>query len=288
MLYSSGRRRQYERRLRLTYTIPGVIGLIALIALWVVVYVIPISTGEYLTCTYALRAVPGVVLPILDSVGCLSAFLVLTIMFGLFCLIYHIIGMNLAMSALLRSLGRGRYDNRYRWVARGATIPIFLMVAMHVSGMRSIVAIFVFMLLSICVEMLRWVAQRHTYYRVGQGNSADSAFGCPTTTYKLIVVNIGLIANRLALFFALVIFLTQLVYWVTYIAQDAGAVPLVTWLYGPAFIVYYLAFAIWSFLMMSAQTLQVQALINLEYAWIIYDAIGLFVLTGLAVLGTIF
>lgn len=280
------RSRDIRNRLRGLHIGAGILCLVAAIVAWVIIYAFGISTNEYVVCTYALRAIPAIVLPSLVSFGCFSAFLAVTIWIAMYGLIYHLVVINVFFREYVTGLAGGNYNNRFRWIFRGATVPLYYMIAVHVSGARSGPALFILVMLAVVVEVLRWVGERQTAYRV-RGPSVLAQSGCATTTYDVVVKRTGKVALAMAFFLSIFLTGVQLVYWAMFLLEDFANVPLITWFYGIGFVVYYLIFAIWAHVVMSADELVMGQRINTEYAWIIYDAIGLIILTGLIVVGTI-
>lgn len=280
------RSRTIKTRLRALYIGFGILDLVACIAAWFVIYFFAISTNNYVACTYAFKAIPGVLLPNLVSLGCFSVFLWVTILLALFALVYHLIAINILFRDYIRDMAQGRYDNRLRWVFRGATVPLFYLLALHVSGARSAPAILVLVMLAVVVELFRWAAERQTTYTVKSPQFLRRA-GCSDIQYSVTTKRTGKVALAAGLFIAIFVAGAQLAYWVLFILEDFGAVPLITWLYGIGFALYYLIFAFWSYIVMNADLLTRGQRIKTEYAWIVYDALGLLVLAGLATVGTI-
>jgi hypothetical protein len=247
------------------------------VALWLTIYLVPFGVEHYVACFYVLMGEPGVLLPNLLNVGCLNVFLVTTIAYALFVTLYMLATIGFFLfDDFAQGFAHPYYQNRYRWIFRAGVVPVFYALALHVSGAREAITVFASMTIAIIVEILHWIAESKTTYTiVGKG------------VCKMKVSKRALTSVYASLAFSLVLAFAQLAYFIAFVVQNFGAVPLMTWLYGWVFFAYYFVFAIWWYATMSASTVDIRSRFILEYWWTLYDALGLLVLTAMATIGAI-
>lgn len=272
------RAKQIKATLRGLHIGLGLLCLLAAGAAWFVIFFFGISTDLYTACFYMLIAKPAVPIPTVLSLRCLSTFLVSTITLALYALIYHLFTINFFFDAYITNLANGRYDNPYRWIFRGATVPTYLMLALHASGVRSAPTAIVLMMMAVAVELLRWLGERRTTYKADKDNCYET----------ISIAKSGSVAIGLSLFIAMFVFGAQIAYWVFFLLADIANVPLMTWLVGPAFALYYVVYALWTYVNMTAVRLPINARMDTEYLYIVYDTVFLIILTLFVILGSIF
>ncbi len=263
-----------RRSLRTMHIVLGSLALVFSIVLWAVIFVIPIPADKYDACFYMILGAPGDVVPALLSLGCVSVFLVTTIALALYGLIYHLLVTGtIGFRAYYDGLKEGKYNNRSRWIFRAATVPIFYLIALQVSGARDFLTMAILLLFCAFVDILRWIAERKTLYSFSVSRNME------------VLTNKGRLTLLASGFMAAIVAISQLVFLIIFVVQDIDNVPLITWIYGISFFLYYTVGAFWFHISMAQSVVPYQSRLSLETTWDIYDTVGFMLLTGAATLG---
>ena len=264
-----------KARLRAFHWTAAIIELVAVLVGFLLIYLLPVATDKYAACIYTLFSTPGIFLPIVLDLGCLDVALMallLLLCHGLF---------RLGMTAFFykeyeQGIAEGKYNNPFRWIRRGAILSFFYVLALHVSGVRDFVTMIVFLIIYFFVEMLRAFAEIRTTYAADRKRVTVTQRRSGRNAFYASIYGAGLVIS------------SQLIYWVLYIFQNVGAVSFMTWFYGIGHLVLYTIFSVWIWIYTSRTKLKYMEPYNTEVAWIVYGTVEVLILTGLAILGTVF
>ena len=263
--------------LRALQGVLGGIEIVAAVIAILLIVLLPVAIDKYAMCFYTMIGTPSVFLPLLFEFGCPSpAWMAITALL-LHGFVYRIVFMTLfSFQGYYRSLIGGKYNNPYRWTARGAVYPIYFLIAYHASGGRDFVTASVFMIIVFAVEMFRWITERKRQYNYSRSRQLS------------VISESGRSAFYASVLFAIIVVASQLAYWIIYIAQAPALVQLMTWIYGITFLVSYLVFSIWTWIIQGRVEMKYGERMNVEYAWEIFQTIVLLLLTAFAILGSVY
>lgn len=264
-------------RLRLLHFLLGAFGVLVTALLIGLTIGLDGAAGNYLSCFYTTFGTPSTtsLLKVISN-GCASPFLVATVTLGLYALLYHFVILIFQFDEYTRYFFDGIYDNPYRWVARAWAEPIFLLLALEASGMRSLVTLAALMVIQSFAEYMRFASESNTRY-VYEKNAMRTK-----------ISERGRSSLHGAAYLSAIVVLTVLVSWIAFVAQDTSGVPLITWLYAPAFLLLYTIFAFWSHIAMLPGATYYGARARTEFYWDIYIFIAYVILATLATICSIY
>lgn len=270
-------RKAITTRLRILHFLLGSLGILFAALILTLTITLDGAVGNYLSCFYTAFGTPtsSALLKIVAN-GCVTPFLIASVTLALYAILYHLVLVVMQFEQYTRMFFGGVYDNPYRWVARAWAEPVFLLLALEASGMRNLVTIVMLMLLQSFAEYMRFASESSTEYVYNRNEMRTK------------ISERGRNSLHGAAYLSAIVVLGLLVAWIAFIAQDAGNVPLITWLYAPAYVLYHIIYAFWAHIAMLPGATKYGARARLEFYWDIYIFFSYTVLTVLATIGSIY